>query len=339
MASWLQSLDSCVLHAVCSFLDPCSLGSIEAAAFVRCCLDECWKALRVAAEQQLMRRPWWRKPPGQPALPTKHKHAWHQLRLQLNYLISVPESWKDCICKRSETVIDIQPRRLVESVSTIRGLHHAGTEDYVGSFSAEDRQQGWQSATPAVAAVPLSISGWRGDTLAVCIQLASQSLGSVGEAFLLGAEFLNVQNGQGRAFAVCFSPVSGRVFKRFPAGQGMVAQVLPDLSAVADATEVVPLEIGGIEAFMFVSTSCGISFGRRRTAGGKKGNVEWSRELYEELLAPLSVDKYASLTFQVDKLLESAQISISWAGKILPISTALPTSRPTFYGVWRSHEW
>jgi len=170
---------------------------------------------------------------------------------------------------------------------------------------------------------------------------SSQSLGSVGEAFLLGAEFLNVQNGQGRAFAVCFSPVSGRVFKRFPAGQGMVAQVLPDLSAVADATEVVPLEIGGIEAFMFVSTSCGISFGRRRTAGGEKGKVEWSRELQlcQEFLAPLSVEKYASLTFQVDKLLESAKISVTWAGKSLPISAALPTLRHTFDGIWRGHEW
>jgi len=332
MVSLLQSLDTCILHAVCSFLDPCSLGSIEAvAAFDHYCIDECWKALRMAAERQFMCRPWWRKPADQSALPTKHKHALHELRLQLNHLTRVPESWKDCICKRSETVIEIQPRRLAESVSTFRGVH----------LYAGDLPQRWQCATPAVAAVPLSIGGWRGDTLAVGIQLESQSLGCVGEAFLLGAEFINVQNGQGWVFTVCFSPVSGRVFIRFPTGEGMEAQGLSDLIAGADATEVAPLERGPIEAFMFVSTSCGISFGRRRTAGGEKGIVEWSGELelYQEFLAPVSVEKYASLTFQVDKLQESAKISITWAGKSLPISAALPTLWRTFDGIWRRHEW
>jgi len=323
MVSLLQSLDSCILHAVCSFLDPCSLGSVEAAAFDRYCMDECWKVLRVAAEREFMCRPWWRKPSDQPTWPTKHKHALHELRLQLNYLTRVPESWKDCICKRSETVIEIQPRGLAQTVSTIQGLH----------LYAGDQQQGWQAATPAVAAVPLSIGGWHGDTLAAGIQLVSQCLGCVGEAFLLGAEFLNVQNGQGYVFTVCFSPVSGRVFIRFPTGEGMVAQVLSDFIAGA--------ENGAIEAFMFVSTSCGISFGRRRTAGGEKGKVEWSRELQlcQEFLAPLSVEKYASLTFQVDKLLESAKISVTWAGQSLPISAALPTLRHSFDGIWRGHEW
>jgi len=336
MVSLLQSLGWCTLHAVCFFLDPSSLGSIEAAAFDRYGIDECWKALRVAAERQLMCRPWWRKPSGQPVLPAKHKHALRELILQLNYLTSVPESWKDSICKRSETVIEIQPRRLAEPVSTIRGPHHGGTEDNVWFFYAGDQQQGWQSGPPAVATVPLSRGGWRGDTLAVGIQLVSQSLSCVGEAFLLGAEFHNVQ---GRVFTVCFSPVSGRVFTRFPAGEGMVAQGLPDLIATADATEVVPLEMRGIEAFMFVSTSCGMSFGRRHGDGSEKGDVEWSREIYQEFLSPFSVDKYASLTFQVDKLLESTQISITWAGKLLPMSAALPTSRHTFDGVWRNYEW
>jgi len=75
MASLLQSFDSCTLYDLCSFLDPCSMSSVEASAFDRYCIAECWKALRVTAEQQVMCRPWCRKPPGQLALPTNHKHA------------------------------------------------------------------------------------------------------------------------------------------------------------------------------------------------------------------------------------------------------------------------
>lgn len=341
MVSLLQSLESCTLHAVCSFLDPCSLCSVEAAPFDRYCIDESWKALRVEAEQKLMCRPWWRKPADQPALPAKHKHAWHELRLHLNHLTRVPTSWKDCICKCSETVIGIKPRQPAESAeSAVRSQRTP--EDYDGPADAGDHmRQGWKSAPPAVASVPLSIGGWRGDTLAVGVQVDAMCLGCVGESFLLGAELLIVQNRQGRVFTVCFSPVSGRVFIRLPAGEGMVAQALPDLLAAADATGVAPVQMGGsIEAFMFVSTSCGISFGRRRVAkDGKKGNVCWSREFHQEFSAPQWVDKYASLTFQVDKLLESAKVTITWAGKSLPISAALPASRQRFSGIWLSHEW
>merc|ERR1712113_1143594 len=97
-------------------------------------------------------------------------------------------------------------------------------------------------------------------------------------------------------------------------------------------------EMDAVEAFMFVSASGGISFGRRRTAGGEGSNVEWSGELPREFL-PLSVERYASLTFQVDKLMEKAQISITWAGEVLPISAALPASQHTFDSVWQTHEW
>mmetsp|Transcript_109497 Transcript_109497/g.212022 ORF Transcript_109497/g.212022 Transcript_109497/m.212022 type:complete len:322 (+) Transcript_109497:121-1086(+) len=321
MASLLQSFDTCTLHGVSSFLDPHSLGSIEAAAaFDHCCFAESWKTLRMAAEQRLMCRPWWRKQGGRLALPTNHKHALRELAAQLKSLVRVPDSWIDCIRKRSETVIEIKPR-LAESVSTVGGVHQGGTEDI---------------APPAIATVPLSIGGGRWDTFAVGVQLASKCLGCVGEAFLLGAEFMTIRNGQRQVFTVCFSPMSGRVFVRFPAGEGLVAHPLPDLVAAACGSEV---ELDAVEAFMFVSTSGNLSFGRRQTARGQNGHVEWSGELPQEFLPPLAVEKNASLTFQIDKLMEKAQISITWAGQMLPISAALPTSQHTFDSVWQNHEW
>jgi len=191
----------------------------------------------------------------------------------------------------------------------------------------------------AVAAVPLSIGGCRTDTFAVGVQLVSKCLGCVGEAFLLGAECLTIRDGQEQVFTVCFSPISGRVFIRFPGGAGMVALGLPDFIAGADATEVASLGMEGIEAFMFVSTSGSIFFGRRRTAGSDRGNVEWCGELPPEFFPRLSLKNYASLTFQVDKLLETAQISITWVGQLLPASAALPTSRDRFDSIWLSYEW
>lgn len=250
----------------------------------------------------------------------------------------MPDSWIDHIRKRSETVIEIQPR-LAEIVSTVGGLQDDATEDNVGPSSAGGRQDERQSAPPAVATVPLSVGGGRRDTFAVGVQLASNSLSRVGEAFLLGAEFLTIRKGERQVFAVCFSPMSGRIFVRFPTGEGIVAQGLSDLSAAANATEVVSQEIGIIEAFMFVSGSGGVSFGRRRIAVGEKGDMEWSGEVPREFLPPSSVEKYASLTFQVDKLLEKAQISITWAGQVLPISAALPISQHTFDSIWHGYEW
>jgi len=334
MASLLEPLESCILYAVCSFLDPRSLGSAEAAAFDRSCVVECWKVLRVAAEQQLICWPWFMTLPDQPALPTNHKHALREVTLQLKNFVRLPETWTDCIRKRSETVIEIQPRP-AKSVSTIGGPHHGGTEDYAGPSSAGGRE----FALPAVAAVPLSIGGCRTDTFAVGVQLVSKCLGCVGEAFLLGAECLTIRDGQEQVFTVCFSPISGRVFIRFPGGAGMVALGLPDFIAGADATEVASLGMEGIEAFMFVSTSGSIFFGRRRTAGSDRGNVEWCGELPPEFFPRLSLKNYASLTFQVDKLLETAQISITWVGQLLPASAALPTSRDRFDSIWLSYEW
>jgi hypothetical protein len=149
----------------------------------------------------------------------------------------------------------------------------------------------------------------------------------------LGAEFLTVRNWQKQGFTISFSPITGRVFIRLSGGADMVVQGLPDLSAAADSTEGASLEMEGIEVFMFASTSGGVFFGRRRTAGSERGNVEWSGELLPEFLPPLSVEKYASLTFQVDKLREKAQISITWAGQTLPIWAPLPASQHTFGSV------
>jgi len=334
MASLLEPLESCILYAVCSCLDPRSLGSAEAAGFDRSCVVECWKAFRVAAEQQLISWPWFMKPLDQPALPTNNKHALREVTLHLKRLVRLPETWKDSIRKLSETVIEIQPRP-AESVSTIGELRHGGSDDYAGPSSVGGRE----FAPPAVAAVPLSIGGCRRDTFAVGVQLVSTNLGCVGEAFLLGAECLTVRDGLEQVYTVCFSPISGRVFIRLPGGASMVALGLPDFMAGADATEVASLEMGGIEAFMFVSTSVGILFGRRRTDGSNKGNVEWCGELPAEFFPRLSLKKYASLTFQIDKLLETAQISIMSAGQLLPLSAALPTSWHKFDSIWRSYEW
>jgi len=305
------------------------LGSVEAAAFDSECVAECWKVLRVEAEQQFMCRPWWRNPPEQPALPTNHKHALREMILQFRSLTRVPESWLNYIRKCSDTVIEIQPRP-ANSVSAL---------DDVGPSSTGGQRQGQQCVPPIVAAVPLSIGGCSGDTIAVGVQLESTSLGSVGEAFLLGVDFLSSWNEQGQVFKVCFSPVSGRVFYRFPAGEGMVAAGLPDLTAAVAGTKVAALEMDGVEAFMFVSTWGGISFGRRHVAGGKKGNVEWCGELPPEFLPTLSEEKYASLTFQVDKLLDKATISITWAGQLLPFSAPLPTSPHTFCSIWGNYDW
>jgi len=338
MARLLQSLEPCTLTVVCSFLDPYSLGLVETAAFDRDCVAECWKVLRVEAEQLLMRRPRWRTPPGQPASPANHKHALREVILQLKSLTRVPESWIEFVHKSSDTVIEIQPR-LAESVSAIGGLHRGGREGYVGPSSVGGQRQRRPSAPPTVAAVPLSVGGCYGDAIAVGVQLTSRSLGSVGEAFLLGVDFLGSWNGQGQVFTVCFSPVSGRVFLRFPDGEGLVAMGLPDLTAAAGTTELASLEMGSIEAFMFMSTLGGISFGRRRAAGGKKCNMEWCGELPPEFLPTLSEEKYASLTFQVDKLLDKATISITWAGQLLPFSAPLPTSPHTFCSIWGNYDW
>mmetsp|Transcript_63631 Transcript_63631/g.122371 ORF Transcript_63631/g.122371 Transcript_63631/m.122371 type:complete len:119 (+) Transcript_63631:3-359(+) len=118
----------------------------------------------------------------------------------------------------------------------------------------------------------------------------------------------------------------------------MVAQALPHLTAAADATQDESLEMAGVEGFLFVSRTGSLSFGRRCTSGGVQGNVEWSGELPTEFLPPVSAEKYASLTFQVDKLQENARVSITWVGELLPIA-AMPASRHTFDSVWNSHEW
>jgi len=285
-----------------------------------------------------MCRPWWRKPEGHPALPANHKHALRDLRLQLKSLARVPDSWISCIRKRLDTVIEIHPRS--PESSFIRGPHHGGTEDYVGlPIAQQEQQEQRQSVPPHIAAVPLAVGAFQGETLSLGIQLASKKLSHVGEAFLLGAEFLSFRSRQGKVTTVCFSPVTGRVFVRFPAGsEGMAAQGLPALGMATDSAEADVQELEGIEAFMLVSAAGGISFGRRCISGGKMGNVEWSGELSPEFL-PLSDEIYASLTFQVDKLLDAARISITWAGQRLPNSVSLPALHHPFDSIWFDYEW
>lgn len=356
-AGLLQTLESCTLYAICSFLDPCSLSSVEAAAFDRDCVAECWKACRLAAVQQLICWPWWRKRPGQLALPTNHKHALREVMLQLKSLAHVPESWVNCIRKTSATVIEMQPRPTDSACSKWR-LHHCGTEENVRPFlvgqqggqqgdqqgGQQGDQQGGQQggqhlAPPLVAAVPLNVGGCHGQAFSLGIELASRSLKCVGEAFMLGVEFITEQNGQRSVFTVCFSPISGRIFLRFPVcDEGMAAQALSELTVADDATQDEPPETESIEAFLFVSRSGSISFGRRCTSGGTQRSVEWSGVLPTEVLPSLSTEKYAALTFQVDKLLESAQISITWVGELLPIA-AMPASWHSFDSFWNSHEW
>lgn len=293
-------------------------------------------ALRVATEKQLMCRPWWRRPPGHPALPSNHKHALHDLRLYPKSLETVPHSWASCIRKRLDTVIEIHPR---SAEFTSRGPNHGGTEDYVGPPPTQHEQEQRPSVTPHVAAVPLSVGAFQGETLFVGTQLASKSISHVSEAVLLGAEFLSFRHNQGRVTTVCFSPVTGRVFVRFPAGSdGLAAQGLPALNAVADSMEAELQGLEGIEAFMLVSAAGSIMFGRRCIAGGQANETEWTGKLEPEFL-PLSDEIYASLTFQIDKLHEMAKISIMWAGQELPDSVTLPASHHSFDGIWCGYEW
>jgi len=286
-----------------------------------------------------MCRPWWRRPAGTPALPANHKHALRDLRVQLKSLASVPDSWGGCIRKRLDTVIEIQPRS-AESNSSISGPHHGGTEDYVGTPTSQQERQEQQHQTlpPHIAAVPLSVGAFQGETLCVGVRIASKQLHSVGEAFLLGAEFLSFRGRQGKVTTVCFSPVTGRIFVRFATGsEGMAAQALPILGMARDP-EIEIQEPEEVEAFMLVSATGNISFARRCIIGDKKGEVEWSGVLSPEFL-PLSDELYASLTFQIDKLFDTAHISITWAGQKLPDFLTLPALHDEFDSIWFGYEW
>merc|ERR1712107_390583 len=129
-----------------------------------------------------------------------------------------------------------------------------------------------------------------------------------------------------------FSPVSGRVFMRFPdEHEGLVAQPMQALDTAPTAAA-----LQGIEAFVLVRASGCISFGRRRDTSD---SIEWSGEIGTECLPSTTVECFASLTFQVDKLEAPTQISITWAGDLPPASMELDGSLQDFNAAWSVHEY
>jgi len=183
---------------------------------------------------------------------------------------------------------------------------------------------------PSVAGIPLAVGSARGEAMSVGVLVTSQRLNHVGEAFLLGVEFVNVV--EGSYTPVYFAPVSGRVFVRFSGDpEGLVSQPLPAL----DASSAAEADLQELEAFLVVGESGCLSFGRRRP--GK--DIEWSGEIEPEFLPKMAAECFASLTFQVDKLDEPAQVSIAWAGDLPPASVAHAGSLQRFRAVWGVHEW
>jgi len=210
-------------------------------------------------------------------------------------------------------------------ISAFRGAHNGGTEDYVGRGVQREQRLG----PPSVAGVPLAVGSTRGEGMSVGVLVTSKSLSHVGEAFLLGVEFVNVV--EGSYTPVYFSPVSGRVFARYSGNHaGLVAQPLPEL----DASSTAETDLKGLEAFLVVGKSGCLSFGRRRP--GK--DVEWSGEIEPDFLPPWARECFASLAFQVDKLDEQAKVSITWAGNLPPASVAHAECLHSFSATWYVHE-
>jgi len=311
-------LESCTAYMVCSFLDPCSLCLAEVAGWDRHCITACWMDLRAAAERQFASRPRWRKPRNQSVLSANPKQALHQLNNQLKTLADVPQSWGEYIRKRHETVIDMRPWLPTSETSQLHSPR-----------------------PPRIAAVPLACGTARGETMSVGVRLQSKNLADVGEAFLLSSETLTYRHSQALVTAILFSPVSGKVFIRFPTcTEGFVAQCMPALTATSDATALEPLESDSIEAFVFVNKAGNTCFGRRRCplVGCDAGVVEWSGELLD-VCPPLSEELFFSLNFQTDMLQRPAQVSIMWATELLPSSVAQPLPLPMFNGAWCQHQW
>jgi len=188
--------------------------------------------LRATAEQQFANKPRWRKPKDQSVLPANPKQALLELKMQLKTLADVPESWGECIRKRHATVIEMRPRLPRSEISGWRPLR-----------------------PPRIAAVPLACGALRGETMSVGVRLESKNLADVGEAFLLSSETLSYRHGQALVTAILFSPVSGRVFIRFPTSpEGLATQCMPALTAASDATALKSSEPDCVEAFVFVKS-------------------------------------------------------------------------------------
>jgi len=318
MAKRDQFIESCTAYEVCSFLDPSSLCLAEAAGFDRHCITACWMHLLAAAVQQLANRPRWLEPLDQSALPENPKQALLDLRIKLKSLANVPESWVECIRKRHETVIEMRPRLPRSGIREPRPL-----------------------VPPRFATVPLACGTYHGETMSVSVRLESKNLADVGEAFLLGSETVGYRNGRALVTAILFSPVSGKVFVRFPLSpEGLAAQCMPSLTAASDSTGMGPLEADCIEAFVFVNLAGNTCFGRRRCplAGNEAGVVEWSGQVLE-FCSPLSKELFPSLNFQIDMLQQPAQVSVMWATESLPSSIAPPSPWPVFNGAWSQHLW
>jgi len=311
-------MESSTAYTVCAFLDQCSLCVAEAAGLDRHCITACWMDLRATAEQQFANKPRWRKPKDQSVLPANPKQALLELKMQLKTLADVPESWGECIRKRHATVIEMRPRLPRSEISGWRPLR-----------------------PPRIAAVPLACGALRGETMSVGVRLESKNLADVGEAFLLSSETLSYRHGQALVTAILFSPVSGRVFIRFPTSpEGLATQCMPALTAASDATALKSSEPDCVEAFVFVNKAGNTCCGRRRCplVGSGAGVVEWSGELLD-FCPPLSEELFLSLNFQMDVLQRPAQVSIMWATELLPSSVAQPSPSPVFNGAWCQHQW
>jgi len=287
--------------------------------------------LREAAEERLAGRPWWR-PQSQKALPEDPKEALRELTLQLRKAATVPISWAECIRQVSDTEVEVNPR-LPNISATDRGAHHGGAEDRVGP-SEEGQEQEHEEVqrprgVPKLAAVPLALGSLPGERMTAMVRLQAQRTSHIGEAIMLGVEFVSVVNGQGMSTSVYFAPVSGRVFVNFPAEpDGLVAEAMPGLSSSL---------VAEVEAFLSVSASGCMSFGRRCDG---RGPVEWCGEVPAEFLPARSAERYPSLVFQVDQLEEPARISVVSAGPELPASV-VPGAVPAgvFDAVWSVHTW
>lgn len=166
------------------------------------------------------------------------------------------------------------------------------------------------------------------------IRLAAQGLGGVGEACLLAVEFVSGRAGAGLMTTVYFSPVSGRALVTIPEAlltiPVLAAQAMQPLSSQGEGTGP-----AAVEAFLSVSASGSLSFGRRSSGSGE---VEWSGELPPGFFAPSTAEYCASLKCNIDLLEEPAEISIDWVGSDLPahVGSLLPGE---FEASWSTTKW
>lgn len=156
---------------------------------------------------------------------------------------------------------------------------------------------------------------------------------------MLGVEYVTFKKEETEIVSVYFSPISGMILMQsggLPVG--LVAEGMPPLVAEGmpawgeESAELADME--EMEVCMCISPSRGLAFGRRR---GVDEHMEMSAELPLECLPKESQEHYVSLAFQVDRLQESARVSIAWVG-LNPPGPLSP--RPfTSHFVWSEHQW